>query len=740
MIRKVSRRGFLKGLAAGGLLLGFGPWLLLDDAAAIPGKASTDPKGWLAISPDGIVSIVVSRSEMGQGTRTTLALAIADELEAHRNRIRVVQADGDEALYGSQNTDGSRSVREDLDKLRRVGATARRMLEAAAAAQWGVPIQEVKAQNHEVHHAGSGRKAGYGELAKAAWGQSIPATVTLKSRTDLRYLGKENQPSFDLEAMTRGQASYGSDVVRPGMKFAVIARPSVYGGTVASFDDKAARQVPGVEHVIRLPDATLPNGFRPLGGIAVIASNTWAAMQGRSKLKISWKDGPNGHYDSKVFRKALEATVSKPAQVVLSQGDYDQARSQAKRLIKASYYMPHLAHAPMEPPVATAHVTSSTCEVWAPSQNPQAARRELATALNLPIEQVTVHVTLLGGGFGRKSKPDFIVEAALLSRAVGAPVKVQWTREDEITNDYYHTVSAQHLEAALDASGRVEGWLHRTAFPPIPSTFSGARLAGEGELAQGIHDYPFAIPNLRLEVGEAEAHVRIGWFRAVNNLQHAFAINSFISELAHATGQDEKALWLKLLGSDRTFMPLGTNYGAPAGEHPLETGRLRRVIEVASEKSGWGKKLPNRHGLGIAAHRSFLSYVATVVHVVVDPDGTVHVPQVDTAIDCGFAVNPDRIRAQMEGVAAMGMTLALHGAVTFNKGRAQESNFHDFQIARMPEAPKVVRSWILESDRPPGGVGEPGLPTFTPALCNAIHAATGQRLRSLPIAQQLARP
>lgn len=318
MIRKVSRRGFLKGLAAGGLLLAFGPWLLADEALAAPAVSPYAPQGWLAIAPDGLVSIVVARSEMGQGTRTTLALAIADELEANRDRIRIVQADGDEARYGSQNTDGSRSVRQDLDKLRHVGATARQMLEAAAAAAWGVPLEEVVARHHTVLHPPSGRQVGYGELAAAAWCQPIPNDVKLKQREALRYLGKDSIASLDLPDMVKGKASYGIDVVRPGMKYAVIARPPVYGGTVDTYDDKAALKVPGVEKVIKLPDVNLPGGFRPLGGVAIIATNTWAALQGRNKLKVTWNNGPHGQYDSAAYRKQLEQVVSHPAHVIAS--------------------------------------------------------------------------------------------------------------------------------------------------------------------------------------------------------------------------------------------------------------------------------------------------------------------------------------------------------------------------------------------------------------------------------------
>ena len=744
MIRKVSRRGFLKGLAAGGLRLaldGLALPALADSTttgAAAAGSGPADPRVWLAIAPDGTVSIVVARSEMGQGSRSTLALAIADELEADRARVKLVQAEGDEARYGSQNTDGSRSIRQDLLPLRRVGAAARRMLEAAAAQAWGVPLAEVAASNHEVVHLGTGRRKGYGELAAAAWRQPVPEDLALKTPERLRYLGKEGQPSFDLDDMVTGRAVFGADVTLPGLRYAMVARPPVYGGSVASLDDAAARAVPGVERVVTLPAGKVPGGFNPLGGVAVIATSTWAAKQGAGALAIRWHDGGNAHYDSAAYKQALLATVAKPGQPVAKRGQVDRALAKAYRRVRATYYVPHLAHAPMEPLVATAHVTAAGCEVWAPTQHPQAARETVASVLGIGVERVKVHVTLLGGGFGRKSKPDFIAEAALLSREVGAPVRVQWTREDELRHGYYHAVSAQHLEAAIDRQGRVDAWLHRMAYPTIASTFVPfLNRPLDTELGMGVSDLPYDIPNVRVETGPADAHVRIGWYRAVANIQHAFAINSFVAELAASVGRDPKDQLLAMIGEPRRFEAPKWNYGAEAGLHPVDTGRLRRVIEVAAEKAGWGRRLRPGHGLGIAAHRSFLSYVATVVEVAIDADGKLTVPRVDTAIDCGFVANPDRVRAQLEGAATMGLSNALFGAITFQAGRVEQSNFHDYPVARMDVAPGAVRSWIVASEHPAGGVGEAGVPPFAPALCNAIHAAVGKRIRHLPIADQL---
>ncbi len=746
ILENVSRRSILIGGAAvaGGLVIGLR--FLPRGFASSPSAAPVDvprfnPTAFVSIDETGLVTIVAHRSEMGQGIRTALPMAVADELEADWSRVRIVQAVGDEVTYGGQYTDGSRSLRHFLRPMREMGAAARQMLETAAADRWGVEVAQVRARNHQVVHTPTGRVLEYGALAVAARELPVPRQekLELKRPEDFRYIGKD-VPIVDLNDMTSGRAGYGIDIRLPGMKYAVIARPPVYGGRVASYDERPALAVPGVERVLRLDGTPPPSGFQPLGGVAVIARNTWAAIQGRGKLSITWNDGPNRSYDSAAYRTTLEETARRPGKVVRDQGDAPAALASTARVLKADYYVPHIAHAPMEPPAAAASVTDGRCEAWACTQNPQGARDEIAKALGMPVDRVKVNVTLLGGGFGRKSKPDYVVEAALLSRAVGAPVKVTWTREDEIHHDYYHTVSAQHLEAALDNRGRAVAWLHRSVFPAIPSTFQpNVRYASDGELSQGVIDVPYAIPNIRCENGEAEPHVRIGWFRSVLNIPHAFAVCSFADELARAAGRDPKDYLLELLGPSRR-VDAGAhyqNYGDDINVYPIDTGRLRRVIEQVAEKAQWGRSLPAGHGLGIAVHRSFVSYVAIVVEAAVGKDGTVSVPRVDMAVDCGFAAYPDRIRSQMEGAAVMALSSALYGEITFRKGRAQQNNFNDFQVVRMDVAPSETHVYIIESDAPPGGVGEPGVPPFAPALCNAIFAATGKRIRRLPIADQL---
>jgi isoquinoline 1-oxidoreductase beta subunit len=745
-ILNVSRRSFLTalGLGGGGLVLGAAiKGLPGFGGAAAADAAAFAPNVFLSIDPSGLVRVVAHRSEMGQGIRTSTTMILADELEADWARVQTVQGEGDEKKYGDQNTDGSHSIRGALKPLREAGATARTMLEAAAAAEWKVPVAEVHAKNHEVVHAATGRTLGYGALAAAAAALPVPpvASVKLKPKTAWRYIGK-SQPIIDGRDIVTGKAVFGIDARLPGTTFAVVARPPVYGGKLVSVDSTETMKVPGVLKVVTLEGAPPPSAFRPLGGVAVIAKNTWAAIQGRAKLALTWDDGPNASYSSEPYKAALLASANKPGTVARNEGDVDSAQKSAARVVRADYYAPHLTHSSIEPPAALADVTADACRVWACTQGPQGARDELAKTLGLPPEKVTVNVTLLGGAFGRKSKPDFIVEAALLSKAVGGPVHLTWTREDEIQNAYFHTVTAMHFEAGLDPSGRATSWLGRTAFPCISTVFApNLKTPDPGELELGFVDVPYAIPNVRIEACDAEAHARIGWFRSVSNIPHVFGIACFADELAHAAGKDPKDYLLELIGPARTIELKTTNkygnYGGDIAEYPIETGRLRAVIGAAAAKAGWGKKLPPRHGLGIAAHRSFLSYVCTVVEVAVGADGTITVPRVVTAIDCGTYVHADRIRSQMEGAAVMGVSTALYGSITFKNGRPEQSNFDTYELARMPDAPGTIESIIIESDAPPAGVGEPALPVFAPALCNAIFAATGKRIRTLPIGKKI---
>ncbi len=750
-ITNVSRRDLFKGAAAvSGLVLGFHVGfrkLPFAEAAQTP---TFEPNAFVSIDETGLVTIVASRSEMGTGIKTDLPLVLADELDADWNRVKVVQAQGN-PKYGNQDTDGSRSTWEFFGPMRVAGATARQMLETAAAQTWNVPVGECRAQNGFVVHASSGHKLSFGDLAKLAAALPVPAAdqVRLKDRKDWRYIGKPH-PIVDLKDIVRGRAIYGIDVVVPGMKYASIERCPVYGGKVRSYDPKDALSVAGVERVLEIPATPVPSGFKPLGGIAVIADNTWSAQQGRQQLKIEWDYGPDAGHDSTVYRAELEATAKEPGKVVRNYGDVDGAIASATKRVSADYFVPYFAHAQMEVPNAVAHWVAGVCETWSPTQAPAQVRQTVAQVLGINEIDVTVNVTLLGGGFGRKSMPDYVAEAALLSRAHGAPIKVTWTREDDIEHDFYQATCAQHLEAALDQDGRTSAWLHRTAFPPIEATFQPDTVYGSaGSLGQGLVDMPYNIPNVRCENGAAANHVRIGWYRSVCNIPHAFAVCSFADELAAAAGKDPVEYLRELIGPPRNLdlKALGVlidypNYGviqlAPkiADQYPIDTGRLRGVLDLAVENSNWGEKLPPRQGRGVAVHRSFLAYVAAVAHVAVGNDGQVTIPRLDLAIDCGTIVNPDRVRTQMEGAAIMAIGNTLYSDITFKQGRTQQSNYTDYLVARIDVTPETHVHFV-ENDHLPSGVGEPGVPPIGPAICNAIYAATGKRIRALPVNPQL---
>ena len=752
-VEKISRRAILQGLGiAGGLVLA-APVMSRQAFAAyqtgagkMPHGTVVDPRVFVAIASDGTVTIVTHRSEMGTGVRTSLPLIVAEEMEADWSHVKVAQAPGNEVKYGNQDTDGSRSTRHYLIPMRQIGASARTMLEAAAAKRWGVPANEVKATNHEVVHSASGRRLGFGDLAADAAKEPVPNVdgLKLKDPKDFRYLGKGKVGIVDLRDITVGTAQYGADVRLPGMKYAVIARPPVTGGKVVSFDPAEAMKVSGVEKVMEVQGWPWPSKFQPLGGVAVIARNTGAAIKGRDALKIVWDDGANGKHDSVSYRSELEEAARKPGLVVRKEGDVEAALKAADKVIVGEYYLPHFAHVSMEPPVAVASVKDGKAEIWAPVQSPGGAREDIAKTLGIAEENVTVNVTLLGGGFGRKSKCDFAIEAALLSKALGAPVKVQWTREDDIRHDYLHTVSAERIEAGLDKNGKVIAWRHRSVAPTILSTFAANSVHEAAfELGMGLVDMPFEIANIQCENPEATARSRIGWFRSVSNIPRAFAVQSMVAEIALATKRDQKDMLLELIGSPR-IVNLDSvkdlwNYGEPYDSYPIDTARLRRVVEVVADKGGWGRAVPKGHGLGIAVHRSFVSYVATIVEASVGEKGKLTVHQVDTAIDCGTFVNPERIQSQIEGAAIMGLTIAKYGEITFKNGRVQQGNFDNFPVIRMDEAPLVTNVHIVpaDPDTPPSGVGEPGVPPFAPALINAIFAATGKRIRALPIGKQL---
>ncbi len=752
----LTRRTVLKGaVALGGLTLCLresGRIVAANPApvygaAADPGGVVENPLVFVSIRPDDTVQITVHRPEMGQGIRTSLALVVADELEAEWSRIRVTQAPADESRYGSQDTDGSRSMRHFFEPMRRVGAAARMMLAGAAAARWGVPVSEVVAERQEVLHRASGRRLSYGDLAAAAMREPVPAPqqVRLKDPAQFRYIGQSSTRSIDGADIVTGRAIYGIDTRLEGMLYAVVARPTVLGGKLVHYEAEEALAVPGGVRGVESPAHPLPAQYYPLGGVALLARNTWAAIKGREALKLRWEDGANASYDSRRFESVLRAAVRRPGKVVRNDGDALTALRESGKRLEAEYYLPFLAHASMEPPAATARILEGRCEVWAPVQAPQATRDLVSGLLGMKESDVTVHITLLGGAFGRKSMPDFAGEAALLSRAMrGAPVRVMWTREDDIRHDYYEAVALQYLQAALGPDGLPLAWLHRSAAPTENATFeAGAEGEDQTEYGMGMVNVPYRIPNIRLEIPPVAAYTRIGWFRSVYNIAHGFAIQSFIDELAHAAGRDPREYQLELIGPPRRIDPRSLsdnwNYGESPLLYPLDAGRLRAVIERATAAAGWGRTLPKGRGLGLAATYSFMSYAAAVIEVRVGARGEIVIPRIDIAFDCGPQINPDRIRAQLEGACIMGLTGALHGEITFEAGRVQQSNFNDYPVLRMPDAPREIRIHLQPSGFgvPLGGVGEPGLPPIAPALCNAIVAATGRRRRRLPIGNPL---
>jgi isoquinoline 1-oxidoreductase subunit beta len=745
-IENVSRRGFLKGLAgAGALVLSarIFPESLLGASRSAEGAGMADaalqPSVYLAVATDGTVYIVAHRSEMGSGNRTGLPMIVADELDADWNKVKVVQATGNEK-YGDQDTDGSHSVKSFFDPLREAGASARMMLVGAAAEKWGVPAKECSTELGTVQHKASGKKLGYGELATAAAKQAVPKKeeIQLKPRNAWRYIGKPT-PGYDLKEMVLGKAIYGQDTRQDGMLYAAVMHAPVYGSAVKSVDDAAALKVAGVKQTVTIDAFKPPVNMQALGGVAVIADNTYAAFQGKKKLKVEWTKSEHSVWSSDEYRKELEATSRKACKVVRENGNVDAEFAKGGKIVEAGYYAPMLAHASMEPPAAVAVYRDGKVEAWAPTQSPQGAQEAIAAAVGAKKEDVTVHVTLLGGAFGRKSFPDFIVEAAVLSKKTGKPVKVVWSREDDIKVDAFHSVAAMYFKASLGADGKPTAWLQRSVFPPIASTFDAtAQYADAGEIGLGFSDVPFALANHRAENGPATAHQRIGWLRSVANIYHAYGVHSFVGELANAAGKDQVEYVLLLLGPDRVIpkseLPKDyTNYDSEYEQYPLDVARFRRVVQLAAEKSGWGKKkLGNGFGMGLAVHRSFLTYVATVVQAEVK-DGQVIIQQVDTAVDAGTVVNPTTVRQQCEGAAVMGTSLAFYGEITATNGVIDQSNFDSYQVARMNAAPHVTNIHIVESEAPPAGIGEPALPPFAPALYNAIFTATGKRIREMPL-------
>jgi isoquinoline 1-oxidoreductase subunit beta len=709
---KLTRRQLLKGSAAlgAGLVIGFR--LPLDAAAqqaqATPGVFA--PNQWLRIDRDGIVTITNSVPEMGQGAMTATPMIIADELDADWSKIRTEQAPANPKLYanpvtGNQAYGGSRGVRDHLEMWRKAGAAARQMLKQAAAQEWNVPESEVETEPGVVIHRPSGRRLMYGQLVDRASQLPVPQNPTLKTKDQFRYIGKEGIARLDIPIKTDGRATYGMDVKVPGMLIASIERCPVFSGKVQSLDATAAKAVPGVKHVVQVSN-----------GVAVVATSFWSALQGRRALKVTWDEGAMASLTSAAISTQYEAMSKQAGQVARNEGNAEQALGAGGKVVEAVYQVPFLEHACMEPMNATAHGMPNSVTLWAPTQNPGGHQALAAKLAGVPVERVEVVTTLLGGGFGRRGEPDFVTDAVETSKAVGAPVKVIWTREDDIQHGFYRPATYNVFRAALDANGQPVAWWNRIVGPGILIQKGRAPKGTIDPAAvEGARNHPYDIANIRVEWVEKDFGVPVGFWRSVGSSQNAFITESFVDELAHAAGKDPYEYRRGLLGK------------AP---------RHLAVLDAAAKGAGWGTPLPAGRARGIAVAFSYGSYAAHVAEVSVAPDGGVRVHRFVCAIDCGIAVNPDQVRSQMEGGAIYALTAALYGKITLDKGRVQQSNFHDYPMLRIGEAP-TVETIIVDSGQAPGGLGEHGVPPVAPAVTNAIFVLTGKRIRTLPIDKDL---
>ena len=700
----ISRREFVgAGIgAAAGLVIGF--YLPHKGESQ---KNSFSPNAYLRITPDNKITIVVARSEMGQGVRTALPMILAEELEADWKQIEIEQA-GASTLYGDQTTGGSASIRTTWDPMRKAGASAREMLISAAALTWSVPRSTCTAEAGHIKHAASNRSLSYGELVAKASTLPVPSDVTLKQSKDYKIVG-QRLPRLDSLAKVKGEAIYGIDFRLPGMKYAVLSRCPLIAGKVTAIDDKESKKISGVSYVGKIGDSA----------VAVVADSVWSAMEGRRVLNVSWDEGPNKDLNSAAILASLKQAASKKGANLYAAGEPGKVSG---RHISAEYVLPFMAHAPMEPGNCTAHVQGSKCELWAPTQVPQDCRDSVATAIGLDPDQVKVNVTLMGGGFGRRLEHDYAVEAAQVSKAINAPVKVIWTREDDMRCSTYRPASLHQLSATVDGTGLPVALTHRIIAPsitgqkgqPVPNNVDPDLPDEAGPV--------YGIPNYAIEYVMTETPVPLGWMRSVYALQAAFALESFVDELALAAGKDPLKYRLQLLAKDQDLAYFTTTW---------HTARMRAVLQLAAEKAGWDKPLPAGHYRGIACFACFQTYMAEVVEITME-NTQPKAHRVVAAVDCGQVVNPAILEQQIQGGVVYGLSNALRAQITIDKGRIVQGNFDDYAPLRMDETP-VVEVYAMPSQEPPTGIGEPSLPPVAPALCNAIYAATKKRIRTLPI-------
>jgi isoquinoline 1-oxidoreductase beta subunit len=699
-----SRREFLKTTAAAsgaGLVLGIALPEAHAQSAGTPAAAAM-PNAWVRIGRDNSVTILSARSEMGQGVYTALPTLVAEELEVDLATIKVEIAPPGEpyvnAMLGGQITGGSTSVPEAFDKLRIAGAQARTMLVAAAAGRWGVEASACRAQDGTVHGPG-GRHASYGELAEAASRLPVPQDVKLKAHKDSRYVGKPHN-RLDTPGKTNGSAEFGIDVKLPGMLYASLAQCPVIGGKVASLDAAKARSMPGVKHVVQVTD-----------GVAVVADSWWQARVARDALDIRWDEGASASLSSEGIARALKAAAARPGAVFKKQGDADAGMKAGAKTLEAAYELPFLAHAPMEPMNFTADVRKDSCLVCGPTQFQQMAAGVAAQVTGLKPEQITVRTTFLGGGFGRRIDVDFIVQAVEISKAAGAPVKLLWTREDDMTHDFYRPTSYHQLQASLDAQGRPLALKYHMTSPSVTSRlFPPVVKDGIDPFMTEAAAVPYDIPNQLADVVIHDTGVRVGYWRSVSHALNAFANESFMDELALAAGKDPYEFRLSLLDKQP---------------------RLKHVLELAARNAGWGQRLPAGRFRGIALMEGYGTSMAQVAEVSVQGE-TVRVHRVVVAADLGRMVNPNIVKQQIEGSIVYGLSAVLHGEITLEGGRVQQTNFHDYPVLRMSESP-AIEMHLVDSDEKPGGIGEPGTALIGPTVANAVFAATGKRLRRLPL-------
>jgi isoquinoline 1-oxidoreductase beta subunit len=719
--REVTRRDFVRVTAAAGVgltlafyLPGCGP-SEKDGAAAAAGDGSFEPNAFLRIDTDGSVTVVSKHLEMGQGSYTGLATIVAEELDADWSRVRVLGAPADAKRYNNlswgpaQGTGGSSSIANSYEQLRKAGATARAMLVAAAAAEWGVPAGEIEVENGVVTHGASGHRSGFGDLVARATKIAPPADVQLKEPGSFRLIGRtEPLPRTDVPDKTRGRAIFTQDIRLEGMLTALVAHPPRFGATVRGFEAAKAKAVPGVVEVVRIPT-----------GVAVLAKSFWAAKKGRDALQVDWDTSDAVAVSTSGLSAEYHALAAKPGKVARKEGDPEARLSDGAAVVDATYEFPYLAHAALEPMNCVVRLTRGGCEIWNGEQMQTGDQEAVAKLLGVPPERVTLHMLYAGGSFGRRANPssDYVLEAVTIAKAIDgrAPVKMVWTREDDMQAGWFRPAYVHRVRAALDRSGKPVAWVQRIVGQSIltgsPFESFAVKDGIDSSSVEGVVDLPYRVPNLQVELHTTEPGIPVQWWRSVGHTHTGYAVEVFVDELAAAAKQDPVAFRRALLGGQ-----------------PRHLG----VLELAAEKAGWGRPLPPGRARGIAVHKSFESYVAEVAEVSLGGDGVVRVHRVVCAVDCGVAVNPDVVRAQMEGGIAFGLSAALYGEVTLDTGAVQQTNFHQYRQLRLPEMPEV-EVHIVPSAEPPTGVGEPGVPPIAPAVANAVFALTGRPVRKLPI-------